>query len=241
MSEQNHIQGDNEELNGQLPAGGQQNPFAVPEGYFAGLAASVMARIHAAEPSAAEEMKSLSPLLAGMSRSMPYHLPEGYFAGLAEELPLLTAPDPVPAFSRQLPYSVPQHYFSELPDLLLQRVAPARAKVIPLMRRGWVRLAVAAVLTGLVALAGIQYLGGEKEVTSPAVSVAQQLKNVSTTEIDNFIRNTAAAPQGGTTANTTRPAAKTEVRKMLTDVSDSELDDFLSQVPAEEEDIIMIN
>src|SRR5262245_60805691 len=63
-------------LAGQLP----QNTYAVPAGYFEGLASQVLNRIKAMEAStAAEELSYLSPMLNSISRQMPYEVPAGYF------------------------------------------------------------------------------------------------------------------------------------------------------------------
>ncbi|RYZ17128.1 MAG: hypothetical protein EOO16_24670, partial [Chitinophagaceae bacterium] len=58
----------------QLPAGLHVPPYAVPEGYFAVFAATVLARIRREE--AAAELQELSPLLAGLPKSMPFAVPE---------------------------------------------------------------------------------------------------------------------------------------------------------------------
>lgn len=53
--------------------------FTVPDGYFDQLPDQILGRIRALEADHAEEIASLSPLLAGMSRKMPMSVPEGYF------------------------------------------------------------------------------------------------------------------------------------------------------------------
>jgi hypothetical protein len=54
--------------------------FTVPEGYFDLLPGLILEKIRAMEVGHEEEISSLSPLLAGMSRKMPMNVPEGYFS-----------------------------------------------------------------------------------------------------------------------------------------------------------------
>lgn len=66
---------------GKLPAAND-----VPAGYFDGLADSILAKIKAAEPSAGEEIRSLSPMLYSIQGEQVYEVPQGYFDNLAAEL-----------------------------------------------------------------------------------------------------------------------------------------------------------
>ena len=75
MNNQNNIQDELRGLNSNLPAyNSQQNPFSVPEGYFDGLAAFVLAKIKGQNTSVADELKDISPFLANLSREclIPY-------------------------------------------------------------------------------------------------------------------------------------------------------------------------
>lgn len=246
MSNQHHIQDELRDMNSELPHSGAPNPLSVPEGYFDGLASSILDRIKggtAANPSeAAAETAALSPLLASLSRQMPYSLPEGYFGQTVSDLPLLVREEessPVlQAIGREMPYAVPQGYFDDLAETVLRKAAPA--KVIPMVKRRWMRLAVAAAVTGIVALSGYFYLSGKDQVADPSSQVAQQLKNVSTKELEEFIKTTDITAVSNQTASVkSNPDA--EVKELLNGVSDTELDAFLNQVPGEDEDLLVIN
>ncbi|MFM7671343.1 MAG: hypothetical protein ACKO6Q_01980 [Bacteroidota bacterium] len=78
MSEQTSIQNELRELNSTLSGQAPRMPYAVPEGYFEGLAGQVMARIRQEE--AEQELSTLSPTLSKLSRQTPYSVPDGYFA-----------------------------------------------------------------------------------------------------------------------------------------------------------------
>jgi hypothetical protein len=138
-----------------------------------------------------------------------------------------------------MPYEVPSGYFDNLSQQVLTRVQPA--KVIPMVRRRWMKLAVAAVLTGMIALGGYFYAirGGDQTVDgNPAV--AGQLKGVSNQELDEFINLTDITIGSNQTASNQAPV-KTDVKRMLKDVSDNELESFLNQVPTDDEDLFAIN
>jgi hypothetical protein len=240
MISDNNIHDELRDLNSNLPPK-NEGPYGVPEGYFDNLAASVMARIKGEkELSAAEEIGSLSPLLASISRQMPYEVPADYFHSTLQDLPVLVREEEeslvLSFIDKSMPYEVPQGYFFNLPDEILSRInQPAGAKVIPIIRRRWMRLAVAAAVTGIMALSGILYFSKGKSnvpVTSPGW-VAKSVQNVSPTALDEFIKTADVTTASRQTAQ--HKPAKTEVRKMLQDVSDKELDAFLSQVPTDED------
>ncbi|HYK56833.1 MAG TPA: hypothetical protein VEV15_10225 [Flavisolibacter sp.] len=236
MNSRDNIQNELNDMDSHLPSHTGQNPFAVPEGYFEGLAASVMSKIKGQhEPSASQEIAELSPLLAGIPRSTPYAVPLGYFQTTIEELPFLTGEDPKSAIlslvERVTPYEVPTGYFDDLPEQVLNKLAP-KAKVIPIVRRRWMRLVAAAMITGIMGLSGYFYLTqkGRLDANKP---IAAQLKNVSIRELDDFIKTADIASSSTETAQR-KAADETEVQKMLISVSDRELDVFLSQVPTDD-------
>lgn len=236
MNSRDNIQNELNDMDSHLPSHKDQNPFAVPEGYFEGVAASVLSKIKGQQaPSASQEIAELSPLLAAIPRSMPFAVPLGYFQTTLEELPFLTGEDPQSAIlslvERVTPYEVPAGYFEDLPEQVLNKVAP-KAKVVPIVRRRWMRLAAAAMITGIIGLSGYFFFAqkGRLEIDKP---IAAQLKNVSIRELDDFIQTADIASSSTETAQR-KAASETEVQKMLTSVSDRELDTFLSQVPTDD-------
>ena len=80
MSTTNTIQDELNEMNSGLNPNAGDAPYSVPEGYFDGLASSVLAKIKGEMPVAAsEEIAQLSPLLAAISRQLPFSVPDNYF------------------------------------------------------------------------------------------------------------------------------------------------------------------
>src|SRR6058998_3078237 len=106
------------ELNSSLPPA--HTPYAVPEAYFEGFAASVLQKIKGAGAPVRDELEALSPLLAGISKKMPYAVPENYFQQTQANIPALTSDDPLPALLLQagkaMPYQVPEGYFNRLAE-----------------------------------------------------------------------------------------------------------------------------
>lgn len=241
MSTHNDIQDEMRDLNSSLPPSGGTGSYEVPGGYFEGLPDAILNRIRSTrDTSAREETATLSPLLAGISREMPYAVPTGYFETLTTGLQAITAEDPESDIlllaERQMPYEVPDGYFALLPEQILARVRRGSARVVSMGRPRFMRMAAAAMITGIIALSGYFYFNGKRDVpvTSPEW-VAKNVKNVSNKAIEDFVKTTDVTVASKETVQKT--AGSTDVKKMLQDVSDKELDAFLSQVPSEEEEL----
>jgi hypothetical protein len=239
MSNRNTIQDELNELNSGLNPNSNNTPYSVPEGYFEGLATSVLAKIKGETPvSATEEIAQLSPLLAGISRKLPYSIPDDYFQSNIEGLKAFTSESEeslvLSFIDKEMPYEVPAGYFANVPEQVLEKVSNRGAKVVPMMKRKWVRLAVAAMATGIIAISGITYFNN-KGTNEPAVDpVAKVLKKTSTQELNDFIKSTVVDVTTPVTAQSS--PSKTE-KKLFDDVSDKELDAFLNQVPTDADEI----
>jgi hypothetical protein len=237
MSNRNTINDELNDLNSPLSAGSGQTPYSVPEGYFDGLASSLLAKIKGQVPvSAAEEIAQLSPLLAGISKKLPFSVPGDYFQENIEGLKAFTSENEeslVLSFvSKEMPYEVPSGYFANVPEVVLEKVAPKQAKVVHLGARKWMRYAVAAMITGIMAVSGIYYFNSRshKPGTDPVVAV----QKASMQELDDFIKTTAVSDgKSQVTAKNTTP--KADGKKIFAGVSDKELNDFLAQMPADDE------
>lgn len=241
MNNRNDILNELKDLNSSLPALNPPYPYTVPDGYFEELAASVLAKINGEQiVSASEELQNISPLLAGFSRKMPYSLPQNYFesANLSfitqeEELPVNLA-----SLDRTMPFEIPFSYFETLPQVILSKVTKPKAKVISISKR-WMRVAVAAMITGMIALSGYLYFNNNNSISVDNPQwVAKTLKNVETKELDEFIQMTDVS----VAKNIASPQANAaEVKALLQDVSNEELETFLEELPAEDEEIILLN
>jgi hypothetical protein len=201
MKDKENILQELNELKSTLATVTPQNVYTVPVGYFDGLLLQVLNRIKAMEAkNTTEELSYLSPSLINISRQMPYTVPAGYFEGLSENMmPLIgerndyhNAQEEIEKLSpllsgmkKQLPYSVPDGYF----DNLVEKTNKPAAKIISITHSRWFRYAAAAVVTGVVVLAGFIFFGNsEKEPGSKALaSLTHDIKKMDETQKDNLI------------------------------------------------------
>ena len=235
MENRKNIKDELKGLESSLPGESSPGPFSVPEGYFNNLAGNILSRIQEQQLSARDEINSISPLLASIDRKMPYAVPQGYFEQSVDQLAILQSDDPKSAIlelvERVTPYEVPYDYFDELPSRILRKVSP-RGSVIT-MKRGWMKMSVAAVLLGIILVSGLWFLDSKNNNTA---TVAAQLKNVSNQELEEFLKTSSALP---TTESVETATASTEVKKLLNDVADKELEKFLNEIPSD--DLYAIN
>lgn len=246
-------------LNSLLPPPGSGPAFSVPEGYFDGLAATVMSRIKAQQTEAFAELQALSPLLAGLPKTLPYHVPENYFSANLAVLPAVLS-DNTPAVLDLIdntgPYTVPAGYFDRLPGEVLQKITPQRARVVPLFAHRWMRVATAAAVSGLLLFGGYRLLNStanEEQILAhnPADTTqtllaqtdhhpaAEAIKNASTEELDAFMK--AVPLHAGRRQTATTPENENEVKHLLQGVSDKEMDAFLEQLPTADSELALID
>jgi hypothetical protein len=173
---------------------------------------------------------------------MPYTIPAGYFEYLENNvLGTIHASDDyqdpkeelgtispfLSGLKKQIPYSVPQGYF--------ETVTPARpaVKVISLAKRKWFRYAAAAMLTGLITLAGLLYFNSRNQldpVEQPYAWIKKSIKKVDNKTLDAFVKLAdEELPAPADMAST--PVKPEEIKELLKDVSDKEIQEFLDETP----------
>ena len=247
MNSRPTIQQELKDLSSFLPHDLEQPVFTVPDGYFENFAASVWLKLrsqHLQTPH--DELTELSEVLAAIPKKNPYTVPENYFSGFTLAVPSLVTedelPGPLQAISRQMPNTVPAGYFDGLADAVLAKIQKPAAKVVSFNRARFMRLAAAAVVTGIIAISSLVYFTTNNQPIDPNQQsgewVAKQLQNVSTQALDEFIMTTDIGYQA---SNTTPKGKQTDVQHMLKDVSNSELDAFLKGVPTGSEESSLIN
>jgi hypothetical protein len=238
------IQDELNALNSHLPFE-KSEIYTVPQGYFENFAASVLQRLNSNSTSAVEELENLSPILAGISKKMPFMIPEGYFNAAAEDVSEWVKEEEIPEFlkaGKRMPYEVPVGYFENLPGVLLKKISPKEAKVISISAsRRWMRYAVAAMVAGVIAVSSVLYFGKDKSVdpTSDSYSwVEKNLKNISDKELEEFINTTYIST---TPIAKNQTSDKSEVRKLVKDIPNAELDKFLEEVTIDTGDVLLVN
>jgi hypothetical protein len=209
-------------------------PYSVPEGYFDGLADAILTRIKSSSLSVKEELESLSPLLSGISKEMPFTIPENYFTSVTEDIPVLIHDDESSAIlkyiDRSNPYEVPDGYFENFPTRILEKATGRTskgAKVIPMMRRKWSRLAVAASIA-VLAVSGIFYFNSSSNGSKDPIA---QIKKASNQDLFEFLNTTDANLSNSATANLSNTE---DAKHLLKDVPDNELNSFLNMEGADD-------
>jgi hypothetical protein len=233
------------ELNSSLAEVGLQPTYTVPAGYFEAFPAEVMKRIKTlgASEDPAEELAALSPLLSSLSKKMPHTVPAGYFESLSQSLEqnieatenaaieLETISPLLKELKDQSTYTVPQGYFESFPESMVKKVTGRETKVIAMGGRKWFRYAAAAVMIGFLATTALLFFN--KEDTAGPTSqelVKKMMKKVSTDEINSFVESSIETPVVAQVATTN------EVITLMKDVSDKEIQDFLTDTQSAEPD-----
>lgn len=188
-----------------------QHPYSVPAGYFDSLSELILLRIkteHAG--SAADELEIVSPLLSGLSKKMPFSTPEGYFDSLQPAIPAAPA----------------------------KTGEPARVVKMFQPRRSF-RLAAAAVTLGVIALATYFFFQRPAEnqyAVKTDAEVQTELKTkvnaLSENELANFVESVTVIASYDN--NVTGEINEDDVKLMLADISDQELQKFIDQNAAKE-------
>jgi len=175
---------------------------------------------------------------------MPYTLPEGYFERLEETLlqtiqqsndyqtakeELETLSPLLSGLKKQLPFSIPQGYFENL------SVGKPETKIVSFTSRKWFRYAAAAVITGVIALGGLMYFNSRKvdPVEQPYAWVKKSIKKVDKADIDAFVK--LADEELSNQVVTSAPVKPEEIKELMKDVSDKEIQDFLDETDGAED------
>ncbi len=256
MTQKDYILQELKELDSSLAMTGTGSIYQVPEGYFSTLPAIILARIRAIEAAdVREELLTLSPLLAGIPKKMPYSIPTGYFEhleqtpyasifgndSLSAEKELDTLSPILGKLKKENTYRVPEGYFDTLvSDVNADENKVAVSKVIPIRRTKWVRYAAAAIVTGVVAISSFFIINKNNQPDPETASytwVEKNMKKVSTTDIDEFLQLTDEASLVST--NTQPPIE--EVKNLLKNVTDDEIQHFLNDAGLDDDDDDILN
>lgn len=220
-------------------------PYTVPQGYFEELISRLMKVIRASEAATArEEIGHLSPLLSGLSQKMPFSVPQDYF----DQLPLedisnqhLSAKEELENLSpllgslkKEMPYEVPQGYFENIQSPIVPEEKKSAAKVVRFGAARWMRYAAAAVVAGLIITFAFVFIKKDK-ITADKDSFAwvkKNVKKVSDEKLDEFIQ-LADAEKAVASADSKN---RVEVRDMLKDVPEEEIQSLLEDTKDLEDD-----
>ena len=250
MNKKDNILQELKELQSMLAEISPKNCYTIPEGYFEMLPAQVLSKIKATEATnAADELAHLSPLLSRFSKTMPYSVPADYFDkdrgnsnAEANETIELSVKDELEKLSpllsslnKQVPFAVPQGYFETLTDNFLGETKKPTTKVVSLFRQSWFRYAAAAVVTGVVFLAGYLIIGGPgketygESLTRLEKKIKIEIKKTSDKELNDFIQQFSDAGFNGEETAVNDKTPDTEIKELLKDIPETELKEFLNE------------
>jgi hypothetical protein len=245
MTNRNPILNELVDLGSDLKDHNPQNIYAVPAGYFEGLADQILNRIKALEASnAKDELKYLSPLLSNVSKEMPYKVPAGFFQDLSEDVlkkisehedhqtseeEIETLSPLLSSLKNKNPYSTPAGYFEKLKT----GVEKKETKVISITRRRWYRLAIAAIVIGIIAISGLAIFRS-KQVDpnkNPQAWIEKNVdKKVSKDKIDEFVK--LAEDESTNVAYEKDDVKHAEIKELMKDVPEKEIEAFLNDAVA---------
>jgi len=155
----------------------------VPAGYFDLLANSILEKIKTGE-NAHDEIKHLSPVLANIQHKNVFEVPKGYFSNLdsliTQKVQNYSSADEIRTLSPLLSdirhratFEVPVGYFNSLSDDILQKLQPQETKVVSMRwRNRFIKYAVAAMMTGVMALGIYKYFDQPGSTISGDAGVA---------------------------------------------------------------------
>lgn len=212
-------------------------PYTVPAGYFEQLDKRL------------EKAKGSDgfTILDTVDKQMPYQVPSGYFDGLAERMLQAVrhadhsnVQDETAAISpllgslkKEMPFHVPAGYFENLASDVAAKESATEAKVIAITSRSWFRYAAAAVVTGVVFLAGFLILNKQDNEAEAGMKVfskvSKDIKPLNDTEQDDLVDFLDAGMTGSETAQVNTETKSKEIQQLLQDVSEEELKDFREQ------------
>ena len=245
MTDRNTILNELADLGSALANHDPQNIYAVPAGYFENLADQILNRIKALEANdAKEELSYLSPFLSNVSKESPYSVPVGFFQTLGEDVlkkiseqedhqtskeEIETLSPLLSGLKNKTPYSVPARYF----EALETNVEKKETKVISITKRKWYRLAVAAVVIGIIAISGLAIFRS-KQVDpnkNPQAWIEKNVdKKVSKDKIDEFVK--LAEDESINVASEKDDVKHAEIKELMKDIPEKEIVDFLNDAVA---------
>lgn len=225
----------------------QKNPFETPPGYFESLSDHVLNRIHALQASSPkEELEALSPLLVQIDKTPPFAKPGDFF----EELPsdvlagvhaidfvnheLETLPLILSAVNKENIYKVPDSYFNTLPLQILNKINQQQNRLISSdFKRRLIRYAMAALIAGVIAVGTWEFFQNKPTAINDngltGINKISDTEKISDDEIVNYLEFNEDTLSENNNSNAVPDFKEEEVKELLADLSDDELQQYLDQ------------
>lgn len=225
----------------------QKKPFEVPPSYFDNLSNQIINRIRALDAiSPKEELEALSPLLVHLDKAPVFAKPSEYFEELPSDIlagvnaidfvnhELETLPGILNIVKNDNVYKVPDRYFERLPLQLLRRVKETKKApvLLPGFRRRVINYAVAAMLTGVLAIGAWEFFQDKNEnIAGNDLNEFEQIRDkekISDDEIVNYLEYNSTS-ESDISGDAAPDYKEVEVKELLADVPDEELQQYLEQ------------
>ena len=221
------------------------NVFTVPAGYFENLSEDILTGI-ASEKGTSNNSVSDFPNA---------DVPHGYFDTLADTIlgkiktqnasgELRTLSPLLYSIQSKNIFEVPQGYFDTLTDAIVARVTPQQTKVVIMHRRSstFVKYAVAAAFTGVMALGVFKFTGNNKETVNAVVTLGiqiakenkfdEELAKVTDADIVKFLEANGSDVKSALVANSVDENELPSQEEYLMD--DKALDNYLNSINVNE-------
>lgn len=223
----------------------KDNIYQAPAGYFDGLAGSILNRIKEEEEGQQlQEPDFSSALWQQLGKKTPFTVPEGYFTEFSDNIvagakaiefvneelenlsPLMTG------LKTKQVYEVPAGYFDANATAILQKLnnGSGSGKVISIgFGRKMMRYAAAAVVAGLMLVAGYMYTGKTKPGAATPGALPE-LAKVTDQEIESFLNNnTASVADTSSIVTADDEISDKDSKDLLANISDEELQHYAEQ------------
>jgi len=234
------------DLGSRLPGNISINVYSVPPGYFEGFSEQMLSLIKANE--------SLT-WLSSLPKEMPFNVPDRYFDELDEKIMEIIRSRPdyqtsteelesisplLSSISKRPVYSVPKGYFENFRPGVEEK---KETKVISITGRKWFRYAAAAIIVGVILMAGaIAINNSSKDSAGKTLAKfekeVKKINDVKSTE--NLIDFMDTGLNEKELASRQKSSKPDDVQQLLKDVSLDELKDF-NEESKDIEDVMMTN
>jgi hypothetical protein len=234
------------DLGSNLQGNISENIYSVPLGYFEGFSGQMLGLIKANE--------SLT-WLSSLPKEMPFNVPDGYFNELDEKILEIIRSHPdyqtsreelesvsplLSSISKRPVYSVPKGYFENFKPGVEEK---KDTKVVSITSRKWPRYAAAAIIVGVILMAGFIAFNNDDRgsVDRTLAKFEKEVKKINDVKsTDTLIDFMDAGLNEKELASSRRSIKTDDVQQLLKDVSIDELKDF-NEESKDIEDVMMTN
>jgi hypothetical protein len=189
------------------------------------------------------ELREITVVADQLSPKTPYEVPQGYFDDLAASILIrikaeeASTPDaelrvlsPLLAqLDKRMPFTVPENYFNTLSSPVIPQAEKAvSGKVISVsFTKRILRYGIAAAVAGIIAVS-TWFLIKTPDAAISQASVAQEVQKMSDAEMNDYIEGNSVASVYQNTPATSEITPE-DVKYMLADISDEELQHYVEQ------------